>query len=193
MVPGPARSGRIESSPSEACILCLIPPLPHITSSSKTHLWLRLSSSVVVSLVSRPPTPVSSAAPMCFSLISNREHLLFSDEETSEAPSPSASCARSNTECGRGPLKAMDWLEGCGADAWVLLPLFLVARSDLACSQDFPPSSFMGGNSTKATSGINGAGTQAQQELGIPDSAKIFFEDTKRSVSPSERLLPHAT
>lgn len=42
---------------------------------------------------------------------------------------------------------------------------------------------FMGGNSTKATSGINGAGTQTQQELGIPDSSKIFFEDTKRSVS----------
>ena len=42
---------------------------------------------------------------------------------------------------------------------------------------------FMGGNSTKATSGINGAGTQTQQELGIPDSAKTFFEDTKRSVS----------
>ena len=41
----------------------------------------------------------------------------------------------------------------------------------------------MGGNSTKATSGINGAGTQTQQELGIPDSAKTFFEDTKRSVS----------
>ncbi|KAF8303074.1 fumarate reductase [Clavulina sp. PMI_390] len=40
---------------------------------------------------------------------------------------------------------------------------------------------FMGGNSTKATSGINGAGTATQQELGIPDSAKIFFEDTKRS------------
>lgn len=40
---------------------------------------------------------------------------------------------------------------------------------------------FMGGNSTKATSGINGAGTEGQQELGIPDSAKIFFEDTKRS------------
>lgn len=40
---------------------------------------------------------------------------------------------------------------------------------------------FMGGNSTKATSGINGAGTQAQQELGILDNAKIFFEDTKRS------------
>lgn len=41
----------------------------------------------------------------------------------------------------------------------------------------------MGGNSTKATSGINGAGTQTQQEAGIPDNAKIFFEDTKRSVS----------
>ena len=41
----------------------------------------------------------------------------------------------------------------------------------------------MGGNSTKATSGINGAGTQPQQELGIPDSAKTFFEDTKRFVS----------
>ena len=41
---------------------------------------------------------------------------------------------------------------------------------------------FMGGNSTKATSGINGAGTQSQQDLGIPDSAKLFFEDTKKSV-----------
>ncbi|KAH9915155.1 fumarate reductase [Epithele typhae] len=40
---------------------------------------------------------------------------------------------------------------------------------------------FMGGNSTKATSGINGAGTQTQQEEGIPDNAKIFFEDTKKS------------
>lgn len=40
---------------------------------------------------------------------------------------------------------------------------------------------FMGGNSTKATSGINGAGTQSQQDLGIPDSAKQFFDDTKKS------------
>lgn len=32
-------------------------------------------------------------------------------------------------------------------------------------------------------SGINGAGTSTQHDLGIPDSAKIFFEDTKRSVS----------
>lgn len=40
---------------------------------------------------------------------------------------------------------------------------------------------FMGGNSTKATSGINGAGTQTQHDHGITDSAKIFFDDTKRS------------
>jgi succinate dehydrogenase/fumarate reductase flavoprotein subunit len=41
----------------------------------------------------------------------------------------------------------------------------------------------MGGNSTKATSGINGAGTNAQRELGISDTSKIFFDDTKKSVS----------
>lgn len=43
-------------------------------------------------------------------------------------------------------------------------------------------SRFMGGNSTKATSGINGAGTLTQQQHGIPDNANIFFEDTKKSV-----------
>ena len=48
----------------------------------------------------------------------------------------------------------------------------------------------MGGNSTKATSGINGAGTQTQQELGIPDSAKVFFEDTKKSVSTLSPIPP---
>jgi hypothetical protein len=31
------------------------------------------------------------------------------------------------------------------------------------------------GNSTKATSGINGAGTEAQQEANIKDSIKLFF------------------
>jgi len=40
---------------------------------------------------------------------------------------------------------------------------------------------FMGGNSTKATSGINGAGTYTQQVHGIQDSTKLFFEDTKQS------------
>ncbi|GAA5933731.1 hypothetical protein JCM10213_008578 [Rhodosporidiobolus nylandii] len=40
---------------------------------------------------------------------------------------------------------------------------------------------FAGGNSTKATSGINGAGTKAQEKLGIKDSAAQFFADTKKS------------
>jgi succinate dehydrogenase/fumarate reductase flavoprotein subunit len=40
----------------------------------------------------------------------------------------------------------------------------------------------MGGNSTKATSGINGAGTNSQRSLNIPDSAETFFADTKKSV-----------
>lgn len=39
---------------------------------------------------------------------------------------------------------------------------------------------FMGGNSTKATSGINGAGTKTQQAMNIPDSKEIFEEDTVR-------------
>merc|ERR1712019_252016 len=39
-------------------------------------------------------------------------------------------------------------------------------------------SSFCGGNSTKATSGINGAGTKTQKEKGIPDNAEIFTNDT---------------
>lgn len=45
----------------------------------------------------------------------------------------------------------------------------------------------MGGNSTKATSGINGAGTASQQDAGIQDSAKIFFEDTKKSAKDLAR------
>ncbi|KAI8928818.1 FAD binding domain-containing protein [Entophlyctis helioformis] len=40
---------------------------------------------------------------------------------------------------------------------------------------------FLGGNSTKATSGINGAGTTTQAALGIPDTAQIFYEDSARS------------
>lgn len=45
----------------------------------------------------------------------------------------------------------------------------------------------MGGNSTKATSGINGAGTASQQDAGIVDSARIFFEDTKKSAKELAR------
>lgn len=42
---------------------------------------------------------------------------------------------------------------------------------------------FMGGNSTKATSGINGAETRTQDKLKISDPKKIFYEDTVRSAS----------
>lgn len=42
---------------------------------------------------------------------------------------------------------------------------------------------FMGGNSTKATSGINGAGTRTQEKMGVPDSKDIFEEDTVRSAT----------
>jgi succinate dehydrogenase/fumarate reductase flavoprotein subunit len=51
----------------------------------------------------------------------------------------------------------------------------------------------MGGNSTKATSGINGAGTQTQHEAGILDNAKIFFEDTKKSVAYYLRSYKYRT
>lgn len=40
------------------------------------------------------------------------------------------------------------------------------------------PQEFLGGNSVKATSGINGALTRVQQTLQIPDSAEQFFQDT---------------
>lgn len=46
---------------------------------------------------------------------------------------------------------------------------------------------FFGGNSTKATSGINGAGTRTQQDSGVKDSVKAFFEDTKKSAKDLAR------
>jgi flavocytochrome c len=42
-------------------------------------------------------------------------------------------------------------------------------------------SAFLGGNSTKATSGINGSYTWAQAELKIEDSQKIFLDDVVKS------------
>merc|ERR1719207_245112 len=39
-------------------------------------------------------------------------------------------------------------------------------------------SSFCGGNSTKATSGINGANTRTQRDKGIKDTTDIFTADT---------------
>lgn len=49
-------------------------------------------------------------------------------------------------------------------------------------------SPFCGGNSTKATSGINGAGSRAQRALKIPDTAEIFEQDT--TVSAAELARP---
>ena len=45
----------------------------------------------------------------------------------------------------------------------------------------------MGGNSTKATSGINGALTRTQVDLGIQDSVKQFYEDTLKSARDKAR------
>ena len=39
-------------------------------------------------------------------------------------------------------------------------------------------SSFCGGNSSKATSGINGAETRTQKAQGVPDTVDIFTQDT---------------
>ena len=39
-------------------------------------------------------------------------------------------------------------------------------------------SAFCGGNSTKATSGINGAGTRTQKHKGIEDGPELFTSDT---------------
>ncbi|EED13387.1 fumarate reductase Osm1, putative [Talaromyces stipitatus ATCC 10500] len=47
--------------------------------------------------------------------------------------------------------------------------------------------SFFGGNSTKATSGINGALTRTQTDLGIQDSVKQFYEDTLKSARDKAR------
>lgn len=41
----------------------------------------------------------------------------------------------------------------------------------------------LGGNSTKATSGINGAETKTQAAMGIPDKNEIFEEDTIRGAT----------
>lgn len=50
-------------------------------------------------------------------------------------------------------------------------------------------SPFNGGNSTKATSGINAAGTTSQRALGIPDAPEVFEEDTTKSAGGGAR--PH--
>jgi len=55
---------------------------------------------------------------------------------------------------------------------------------------------YCGGNSTKATSGINGALTRQQQRLNIPDSVDQFLADTAKSATsgkPSEATPLAAT
>ena len=49
-------------------------------------------------------------------------------------------------------------------------------------------SSFCGGNSTKATSGINGAGTKTQKAKGIPDNSDIFTQDTLKGGAKKPEL-----
>lgn len=46
---------------------------------------------------------------------------------------------------------------------------------------------FFGGNSTKATSGINGALTRTQVDVGIADSVKQFYDDTLKSARDKAR------
>jgi succinate dehydrogenase/fumarate reductase flavoprotein subunit len=52
-------------------------------------------------------------------------------------------------------------------------------------------SAFLGGNSTKATSGINGAGTQTQMKLGVPDNSQKFYEDSAKSAR--KEIVPELT
>jgi flavocytochrome c len=50
-------------------------------------------------------------------------------------------------------------------------------------------SSFCGGNSTKATSGINGANTRSQRMKGVFDSNQIFTEDTLRGGAKKPEIV----
>merc|ERR1719453_1121147 len=49
-------------------------------------------------------------------------------------------------------------------------------------------SAFCGGNSTKATSGINGAGTRTQKAKGIPDNKELFTKDTLKGGAKKPEL-----
>jgi len=46
---------------------------------------------------------------------------------------------------------------------------------------------FLGGNSTKATSGINGSGTSTQAANGIQDSREVFYDDIAKSAGEGLR------
>jgi len=49
-------------------------------------------------------------------------------------------------------------------------------------------SAFCGGNSTKATSGINGAETKTQKAKGIPDTTQLFISDTLKGGAKKPEL-----
>merc|ERR1711871_574496 len=49
-------------------------------------------------------------------------------------------------------------------------------------------SAFCGGNSTKATSGINGAETKTQKQKGIPDTIELFTSDTLKGGAKKPEL-----
>lgn len=51
---------------------------------------------------------------------------------------------------------------------------------------------FCGGNSTKATSGINGAETQTQKKKGIPDTIETFKKDIFKSSTSGKAETPYA-
>ena len=75
----------------------------------------------------------------------------------------------------------------------VVMCLFLISKVCfpikiyLSATRILTPSAFFGGNSTKATSGINGALTRTQTDLGIGDSVKTFYEDTLKSARDKAR------
>ncbi|KAL9139005.1 succinate dehydrogenaase [Amphidinium carterae] len=50
-------------------------------------------------------------------------------------------------------------------------------------------SSFCGGNSTKATSGINGANTRTQRDQGIKDSTELFTNDTMKGGAKKPEIV----
>merc|ERR1719327_1213776 len=50
-------------------------------------------------------------------------------------------------------------------------------------------SSFCGGNSTKATSGINGAATRTQKGKGIEDSTDLFTKDTLKGGAKKPEIV----
>ena len=49
---------------------------------------------------------------------------------------------------------------------------------------------FCGGNSTKATSGINGALTNSQKAKGIQDSTEVFLKDVAKSAALGDENAP---